>query len=70
MSTSELQCGKNFEHPDGSQATEALLIRHPGDEHWDVKLRCAGHPAADDIPLLRRLNPSLICVVVPLDGAR
>jgi hypothetical protein len=63
-------CSKNFEHPDGAAAAELLLIRHPDDAGWDVKPRCPAHPAADDIPLLRRLNPSLRCVIVPLDGAR
>ena len=65
-----LRCTKNFPHPAGDQATELLLVRHPDDEHWDVKPRCAAHPAADDIPLLHRLNRSLICVIVPLDGAK
>lgn len=64
-----LRCGKNFPHPDGDQAAELLLIRHPELPSWDVKPRCAAHPAAADIPLLHKINPSLICVIVPLGGA-
>ena len=46
---------------------ELLLIQDPYDATtWDVKPRCAEHPAADDIPILRRINPTLVCVVVPL----
>jgi hypothetical protein len=65
-----LRCSKTFDHPGGAQATELLLINHPDDTHWEVKPRCAEHPAADDIPVLHKLNPSLQCIVVPLDGAR
>jgi hypothetical protein len=62
-----LRCTKNFPHPDGDQATELLLIKNRyADDLWEVKPRCAAHPADDDIPLLRHFNPSLICVVVPL----
>lgn len=64
-----LTCSKNFQHDGSGQATELLLVRHPDDAAWDVKPRCGEHPAADDIPLLHKLNPSLICVVVPLDDA-
>ena len=64
------RCSKSFDHPDGDRATELLLIRHPDDAAWDVKPRCPRHPADDEIPLLHKLNPSLICSVVPLDGAR
>ena len=66
-----LRCTKNFPHTASDRATELLLIQDPYDGNvWDVKLRCTEHPAADDIPILRRINPSLICVIVPLDGAK
>ena len=73
MSGRELfRCSKNFPHPDGDQATELLLVQNPyagPPGAWDARPRCAEHPAADDIPMLRRINPGLKCVVVPLEAA-
>ena len=62
----DFRCSKNFPHPDGDQAIELLLVLRVVGNDWTAKPRCASHRAADDIAMLRKIDPTLTCVVVSL----
>ena len=51
-------CSKKVPAPCQNKATEILHIReHQWTEKWESYPRCADHPAADDVPLIKRMSP-------------
>ncbi len=58
-----IECGK----VDCSrEATELLLVRDPRWHDWTVKPRCDIHPAADDVPILRKVAAFVELAVISL----
>lgn len=62
-------CTKNVDARCENSATEFLWVRELWDGEWESHPRCAGHPAADDIALIRRMYPMAETRVVPADTA-
>ena len=48
-------CTKNVNGPCENEATEFLWVRGLWDGEWESHPRCAGHPAADDVAMIRRM---------------
>lgn len=53
-----------------NEATDLLVIRNSITGSIAVHPRCAEHPAASWVPLVKRTDPSAECLVLPLGGAR
>jgi len=58
-----IECGK-ADCP--REATELLLVKDPRWHDWTVKPRCDVHPAAADVPILRKVMAFVEVVIVPL----
>jgi hypothetical protein len=53
-----LLCTKKVPGPCWNKATEVLYVReHKWTDEWETYFRCAAHPAADDVPMIRRISP-------------
>jgi hypothetical protein len=58
----EPTCSKKVDGLCGQPAVEFLLVSSVlGD--WTGNARCKDHPAADDLKMVRRVNPLLACVI-------
>ena len=62
-------CTKNVNGPCENEATEFLWVRGLWDGEWESHPRCTGHPADDDIALIRRMYPMAETKVVTADTA-
>lgn len=62
-------CSKQVDHGDDRMpAVEVLLIAQDAGG-WMAKPRCLAHPAADDVRLLRKVNPLTACVILRIAEA-
>lgn len=62
-------CSKQVDHGNARMpAVEVLLIGQDGGG-WAAKPRCLAHPAADDVRLLRKVNPLTACVILRIAEA-
>jgi hypothetical protein len=57
----EPTCSKQIPGLCGQPAVEFLLASVAG--NWIGKARCKDHPAADDLRVVRRVDPLLTCLV-------
>jgi hypothetical protein len=64
--TAVLWCSKAFDHPDGRAPAAELLMTADDHGMWQVRPRCARHPAADDVTLLRKVSPLTACLIIKL----
>jgi hypothetical protein len=63
-------CSKNVNAPCQNEATEILWIRERGplwDGEWESYPRCAEHPAPGDVSMIKRVDPSAVTKIVPVD---
>jgi hypothetical protein len=58
----EPTCSKQIPSLCGQPAVEFLLVSGVAG-NWTGKARCKDHPAADDLRMVRRVDPSLTCLV-------
>jgi hypothetical protein len=56
-------CSKNVNAPCQNETTEILYARTLRGE-WETYPRCAEHPAAWDVKMIKRLSPSAVTVIV------
>jgi hypothetical protein len=50
-------CTKTVPGPCQNEAAEILYAREIGQQEWETYPRCAGHPAADDVAMIKRISP-------------
>jgi hypothetical protein len=56
-------CSKNVNALCQNEATEILCVRALGGE-WETYPRCAEHPAAWDVKMIKRFSASAVTVIV------
>lgn len=62
-------CSKEVDHgSDRAPAVEVLLLSTDTGS-WMAKPRCLAHPAADDVRLVRKVNPLTACVILRIAEA-
>jgi len=62
-----VKCSKNVNAPCQNEATEILCVRSLWGE-WETYPRCAEHPAAWDIKMIKRFTPSAVTKILPADA--
>lgn len=60
-------CTKKVPAPCENEATELLYVSTPGGR-VEVHPRCPDHPAAGDVALIKRVSPSAVTRIVPVDA--
>jgi hypothetical protein len=60
-------CSKNVNAPCQNDATEILYARTLFGE-WETYPRCAEHPAAGDVAMIKRVDPSAEWEIKPVDA--
>lgn len=64
-----ITCSKHVGGLCGEPATEIILAKHAdgnGMVWWEGRGRCKGHPAAGDVAMIRRVDPSAEIAVLPV----
>jgi len=59
-------CSKRVPALCGNEAVELLYIYEQGCGQGEVYARCADHPAADDVAILKRVAPLARTVIEPI----
>lgn len=59
-----LWCSMMIDHPEGREPAAELLMIAADEGGWVVKPRCARHPAADSVAILRHVDPLRACLVI------